>query len=299
MARIVECVPNVSEGRRKDVVDAIANAAREVEGVRILDVEMDASHNRAVLTFVGEPEAVQEAAFRVVAKAVELVDLNAHEGEHPRIGAADVVPFIPISEVSIEECVKLAHDLGKKINEELGVPIYFYAEAALRDERRLLPKIRKGQFEALKEEMGVNPERDPDVGEAKVHPTAGATVVGARGPLIAYNVDLCTDDLDLAKSIAKRIRTSSGGFPAVQAAGFRLEEKGMVQVSMNLLNFRETPIPRVFEAIRQGASEAGVAIERSEVVGLIPLDALLDCAEFYLQLHGFERSQILERRLWE
>ncbi len=278
---------------------AIANAAREVEGVRILNVEMDASHNRAVLTFVGEPGAVQEAAFQVVAKAVELIDLNAHEGEHPRIGAADVVPFIPISEVSIEECVKLAHGLGRRINEELGVPVYYYAEAALKEARRLLPKIRKGQFEALKEEMGVNPERDPDVGEAKIHPTAGATVVGARGPLIAYNVDLCTDDLDLAKSIAKTIRTSSGGFPAVQAAGFRLEEKGMVQVSMNLLNFRETPIPRVFEAIRKGASEAGVPIERSEVVGLIPLDALLDCAEFYLQLHGFDRNQILERRLWE
>ncbi len=281
------------------MVEAIASAARDVEGVRILDVEMDASHNRAVLSLIGEPRLVQEAAFQSVAKAVELIDLNVHEGEHPRIGAADVVPFIPISNISMEECVQLAHELGERVWKALKVPVYYYAEAALKPERQLLPKIRKGEFEALKEEMGVNPKRDPDVGQASVHPTAGATVVGARGPLIAYNVNLCTDDLDLAKSIAKKIRASSGGFPAVQARGFNLEEKGLVQVSMNLLNFRVTSMPKVFEAIREEARTADVPIESSEVVGLVPLDALLDCAEHYLQLQEFYRDQILERRLWE
>ncbi len=299
MAQIVECVPNFSEGRRKDVVDAIAEAARAVEGVRILDVEMDASHNRAVLSFIGAPGPVQEAAFRSVAMAVELIDLTKHEGEHPRMGAADVVPFIPVTGISMEECVGLAHGLGERIWKELEVPVYFYAEAAKREERRLLPKIRKGEFEGLREEMGKNPERDPDVGEPRIHPTAGATVTGARGPLIAYNVNLCTEDLELAQRIAKKIRTSSGGFPAVQAKGFRLEEEGLVQVSMNLLNFRETSIPRVFEAIHEEARAAGVPIESSEVVGLVPLDALLDAAEHALQLHRFDRSQILERRLWE
>ncbi len=280
-------------------MEAIASAAEDVKGVRLLDSEMDASHNRAVLTFIGEPGVVQEAAFRAVARAAELIDLNVHQGEHPRIGAADVVPFIPISNISMEECVQLARQLGERIWGELRVPIYFYAEAALKPERRLLPNIRKGEFEALKEEMGVDPERDPDVGEARIHPTAGATVVGARGPLIAYNVNLCTDDLDVAKRIAKKIRASSGGFPEVQAKGFRLEEKGMVQVSMNLLNFRVTAIPRVFEAIREDAKAADVPIDSSEIVGLVPLDALLDCAEFYLQLQTFSRDQILERRLWE
>lgn len=299
MAQIVECVPNFSEGRRKDVVEAIASAVREVQGVRLLDVEMDSSHNRAVLTFIGEPGAVQEAAFRSAAKAVELIDLNVHRGEHPRIGAADVIPFVPISNISMEGCVRIAHELGERLWKELAVPVYFYAEAALKPERRLLPKIRKGEFEALKEEMGVKPERRPDVGEPRIHPTAGATVVGARGPLIAYNVNLRTDDLDLAKRIAKRIRASSGGFPGVQAKGFRLEDKDMVQVSMNLLNFRVTAIPTVFEAIREEAEAAGVSIDSSEVVGLVPLDALLDCAESYLQLEEFSRDQILERRLWE
>lgn len=299
MARLVECVPNFSEGRRDEVIEAIASAARAVDGVRLLDLERDASHNRMVLTLVGEPDPVQEAAFQAVAKAVELIDLTAHEGEHPRIGAADVVPFIPISGVSMEECVAMAHRVGRRINESLQVPVYFYAEAAQREDRRLLPEIRRGQFEALQKEMGTNPDRDPDVGEAKLHPTAGATAVGARGPLIAYNVDLETTDLALAKAIAKKVRTSSGGFPAIQAAGFRLEEKDQVQVSMNLLDFRVTSIPTVFEVIRKEAEAAGVAIHRSEVVGLIPLDALLDAAEHSLQLTDFERQQILEKRLWE
>lgn len=281
------------------MVRAISAAIQEVEGVRLLGEEMDPDHNRAVLTFVGAPAPVAEAAFRGIAKAVELIDLNDHEGEHPRIGAADVVPFVPVAGVTMEECVALAHDLGRRVWDELHVPVYFYAEAASRPERRLLPSIRKGEFEGLREQMGKDPTREPDVGDPRIHPTAGATVVGARGPLIAYNVNLATDDLALAQAIAKKIRASSGGFPEIQAKGFALEDRGQVQVSMNVVNFRVTPIPIVFEAIRKEAEAAGVAIAESEIVGLVPLEALLDAAEAYLRLEDFERDQILERRLWE
>lgn len=299
MRAIVECVPNFSEGRRKDVVEAIADAVREVQDVRLLDREMDPDHNRSVLTFLGPPEAVSQAAFRSARKAVELVDLTQHKGEHPRIGAVDVIPFVPISGVTMEDCVRLAHDLGRRLWDELRIPVYFYAEAALKEERWRLPDIRRGEFEALREEMGRDPQRDPDVGEPRIHPTAGATVVGARGPLIAFNVNLATEDLDLAKAIARKVRESSGGFPAIQAKGFRLEDRGLVQVSMNVVNFRVTSIPTVFDAIQEEAEEAGVGIAESEIVGLVPLDALLDCAERYLRLAGFGRDQILERRLWE
>lgn len=299
MARLVECVPNFSEGRRKEVVAALADAVRSVDGVRLLDSEMDPDHNRAVLTFLGPPEAVSEAAFRSASEAVARIDLNEHQGEHPRIGAVDVIPFVPISDLAMAECVDLAHALGRRLWEELEVPVYFYAEAAQREERRRLPDIRRGEFEALKEEMGKDPARDPDVGEPRIHPTAGATVVGARGPLIAFNVNLGTDELQLAQAIAKRIRASSGGFPGIQAKGFRLEDRSLVQVSMNVVNFRVTSIPTVFEAIKEAAEDAGVPIVGSEIVGLVPLDALLDAAEAYLKLEEFQRDQILERRLWE
>lgn len=281
------------------MVQAISEAIASVESVRLLGEEMDPDHNRAVLTFVGEPDPVVEAAFRAVAEAVERIDLTKHQGEHPRIGAADVVPFVPIANITMEECVDLARELGRRVWEELRVPVYFYAEAALRDDRRLLPSIRKGEFEVLREAMGKDPDRDPDVGDPKIHPTAGATVVGARGPLIAYNVNLATDDLALAQAIAKKIRASSGGFPEIQAKGFSLEDRGQVQVSMNVMNFRVTSVPTVFEAIRKEAEDAGVAIAGSEIVGLVPLEALLDAAEAYLRLEGFQRDQILERRLWE
>jgi glutamate formiminotransferase len=299
MVQVVECVPNFSEGRRAEVVKAISDAIVRVEGVRLLGEEMDPDHNRAVLTFVGEPQPVVEAAFQAVAQAVDLIDLTQHKGEHPRIGAADVVPFIPIANISMEECADLARGLGRRVWEELRVPVYFYAEAAHRENRRLLPKIRKGEFEGLREAMGKDPDRDPDVGDPKIHPTAGATVVGARGPLIAYNVNLATDNLALAQAIAKQIRASSGGFPDIQAKGFSLEDRGQVQVSMNVLNFRVTSIPTVFEAIRKEAEAAGVAVAGSEIVGLVPLEALLDAAEGYLRLEDFQRDQILERRLWE
>jgi glutamate formiminotransferase len=299
MVQVVECIPNFSEGRRAAVVQAISEAITSVEGVRLLGEEMDPDHNRAVLTFVGEPEPVVEAAFRAVAEAVKRIDLTKHQGEHPRIGAADVVPFVPIANITMEECVNLARELGRRVWEELRVPVYFYAEAAQRDDRRLLPPIRKGEFEGLREAMGKDQDRDPDVGDPKIHPTAGATVVGARGPLIAYNVNLATDDLALAQAIAKRVRASSGGFPEIQAKGFSLEDRGQVQVSMNVMNFRVTSIPTVFEAIRKEAGDAGVAIAGSEIVGLVPLEALLDAAEAYLRLEDFHRDQILERRLWE
>ncbi len=299
MAQIVECVPNFSEGRRSEVVRAISEAVERVEGVRLLDEEMDRDHNRAVLTFVGKPDPVVEAAFRAVARAAELIDLTKHQGEHPRIGATDVVPFVPIADITMEECVNLARALGRRIWEELRVPVYFYAEAALRDDRRLLPQIRQGEFEGLRETMGKDPNRDPDVGDPEIHPTAGATAVGARGPLIAYNVNLATDDLGLAQTIAKRVRASSGGFPEIQAKGFALADRGQVQVSMNVLNFRVTSIPTVFGAIQKEAEAAGVPIVGSEIVGLVPLEALLDAAEAYLGLEDFQHDQILERRLWE
>lgn len=299
MPAVVECVPNFSEGRRAEVVEAIAEAVRSVDGVRFLDREMDADHNRAVLTFLGPPDAVAEAAVRGAAKAVELIDLTQHEGEHPRMGAVDVIPFIPISGITMEACVDLARETGRRIWEELEVPVYFYGEAARVEERRRLPHIRRGEFEGLREEMGRDPARAPDVGEARIHPTAGATAVGARGPLIAFNVNLDTDDLDLANAIAKRIRASSGGFPAIQAKGFRLEERRIVQVSMNVVNFRVTSLPTVFGAVREEADAAGVEVVGTEIVGLVPLDALLDVAESTLRLEGFQRDQILERRLWE
>ncbi|MFQ5920335.1 MAG: glutamate formimidoyltransferase [Thermoplasmata archaeon] len=299
MVQVVECVPNFSEGRRASVVKAISEAVEGVEGVRLLGEEMDPDHNRAVLTLVGEPDSVVEAAFQAISKAVELIDLTQHQGEHPRIGAADVVPFVPIANITMEECVALAGELGRRIWEELRVPVYFYGEAALREDRRLLPNIRRGEFEGLREAMGTDPARDPDVGEPRIHPTAGATVVGARGPLIAYNVNLASDDLALAQGIAKKVRASSGGFPEIQAKGFSLEDRGQVQVSMNVMNFRVTSIPTVFAAIQKEADAAGVAVAGSEIVGLVPLESLLDAAEAYLGLEDFQRDQILERRLWE
>lgn len=297
--KIVQCVPNFSEGRRKDVVEAIANEARKIEGVRLLDVEMDASHNRAVITFIGGPDQVRRSAFACASKAVELIDMERHKGEHPRIGAVDVIPFVPISNVTMEECVDLARSLGKEIAEKLGIPVYLYEEAATRPERRNLADLRKGEYEGLKKEIETNPERKPDFGLAKTHPTAGATVVGARYPLIAYNINLGTRDINIAKKIAKAVRHSDGGLRYVKALGFEIEDKNIVQVSMNLVNYQQTPVFRAFEMVRTEAERYGVPIIGSEIVGLVPMDALLDCAEFYLKLENFKREQVLEKRLWE
>ncbi|RPI88500.1 MAG: glutamate formimidoyltransferase [Chloroflexi bacterium] len=293
--QLVECIANYSEARRPEVVDAIAEAIISVPGVRFLDRHTDLDHNRTVLTFVGPPEGVEEAAFRSIAKAKELIDLDQHKGEHPRIGAADVVPFVPISGVSMEECVEIARRLGSRVGNELEIPVYLYEEAATRPERQNLENIRRGQYEALKEEMGLKPERDPDFGPKRVGP-AGATVIGARYPLIAYNVYLTTDDVSVAKKIAKAVRHSSGGLRYVKGLGLLVE--GRAQVSMNLTNFRETPIARVVEFIRREAERYGVSIHHSELVGLIPEEALVDAAVWYLQMDQFELDQILERKLY-
>jgi len=299
MVEVVECVPNFSEGRRPEVVEALAQAIASVEGVQLLDREMDASHNRSVITFIGSRAAVAEAAFQGAKKAVELIDMNLHRGEHPRIGALDVLPFVPIAGVAMEACVALAREVGQRIAEELQVPVYLYARAATRPDRRILADIRRGEYEGLKSEIETVPDRRPDFGPARLHPTAGAIAVGARPILIAWNVNLATTDLGLAKRIAKEIRESDGGFPAVQAKGFELKDKGMVQVSMNALDYRATNLVTVFDAIKARAAAAGVGIAGTEVVGLIPLDALLDAANAYFHLKDFQRGQILEARLWE
>src|SRR5213594_2472006 len=299
MAEIVECVPNFSEGRRKDVVDAIAEAIGSVAGVRVLDQEMDANHNRSVITFVGDRAGVAEAAFRGAQKAVERIDMNRHQGEHPRIGALDVLPFVPISGVTMDDCVGLARSVGKRIAEELRIPVYLYEAAATRPDRRALPDVRRGEFEGLKVAIETDPDRKPDFGPAKLHPTAGACIVGARPVLIAWNVDLGTKDLNVAKRIAKAIRESDGGLPAVRAKGFELADRGLVQVSMNMTDYRKTSLVQAFEAIRELATKEHVEIVESEIIGVVPLDALVEAATQYLKLARFHREQILGTRLWE
>jgi len=294
--KIVECVPNFSEGRRQPVIDAIAAAIGSVDGVRVLDVQSDADHNRTVVTFVGSPEAVAEGAFQSIATAARWIDLNHHRGEHPRIGAADVVPLVPVRGVTMEECVALARQLGRRVGEELGIPVYLYEEAATRPERRNLADIRHGEYEGLKEEILTNPDRAPDFGPARLGP-AGATVIGARPFLIAYNVFLTTADVEIARQIARAVRHSGGGLRYVKALGLLVN--GKAQVSMNLTDFRHTPVYRVVEMIRREAARYGVAVERSELIGLIPQQALLDAAQWYLQLDGFMPEQVLENRLQE
>jgi glutamate formiminotransferase/formiminotetrahydrofolate cyclodeaminase len=292
--QIVECIPNFSEARRPEVVEAIMQAVTSTPEIALLDRHSDLDHNRTVLTFVGPPAEVEEAAFRAIAKAAELIDLDRHTGEHPRIGATDVVPFVPIKGISMPECVLMARRLGQRVGEELGIPVYLYEAAATRPERTNLENLRRGQYEALKEEMGVKPERDPDFGPAKVGP-AGATVIGARPPLIAFNVYLTTDDVSIAKKIAKAVRHSSGGLRYVKALGLLVE--GRAQVSMNLTNYLGTPVARVVETIRREAGRYGVGVHHSELVGLIPQQALVEAARWYLQLDQFESEQILEYRL--
>ncbi len=299
MRKIVECVPNFSEGKRKEVVDKIVETILSVPNVFLLDVEMNPDHNRSVVTFIGEPESCLEAAFRATKMASELIDLTKHKGEHPRIGATDVIPFVPISGITMEECVELAKKLGKRIADELNIPVYLYEQAATRPDRVDLANIRKGEFEGLREEIEKNPERAPDFGKPKLHPTAGATVVGARFPLIAYNINLNTNDLNVAKNIAKAIRFKDGGLRYVKALGFEIKEKNCVQVSINMTNYLQTPLYRVFEMVKREGERYGVMIKESEIVGLVPLKALIDTAIYYLQLDTFKENQILELRLPE
>src|SRR5215470_3872385 len=294
MQTLVECVPNFSEGRDKSTVDAIIEAMK-LDGVYLLDREMDADHNRCVITLVGERGPVQEAAIRGVGKAAELIDLNQHQGAHPRLGAADVVPFIPIDGVSIEDCVTMARHVGQQIWQRHKIPVYLYEAAAASSERQNLENIRRGQFEGIRDEIATNPARKPDFGEPRLHTSAGACGVGARKFPIAYNVFLSTPDVDIAKKIAKAVRFSTGGLRFVKAAGFLV--RGQAQVSMNLTDFEQTPIHRVFEMVRSEAARYGVIPSSSEIVGLIPKKALEQAAEWFLQVEHFDSSLILENRL--
>jgi glutamate formiminotransferase / formiminotetrahydrofolate cyclodeaminase len=291
---LVECIPNFSEARRPEVVDAILEAIRNVPEVQVLDRHSDLDHNRTVVTFVAPPPAAEEAAFRAIARAAELIDLNVHTGQHPRIGATDVVPFVPLVESSMLECVELSRRLGKRVAAELNLPVYLYEESATRPERQNLENIRKGEYEILKKEIGSNPERTPDFGPHLLG-SAGAVVIGARQPLIAFNVYLTTDDVSVAEKIARAIRYSSGGLRYVKAIGVKVH--GLAQVSMNLTNYRKTPVGRVIEMIRREAAVYGVTIHHSELVGLIPQAALTDAASWYLQMEGFKSEQVLENRL--
>jgi glutamate formiminotransferase len=300
MVSLIECVPNFSEGRRAEVVDEIVRAVGQIDGVTLLDHSRDETHNRSVVTFAGAAEPVVRAATAAVGRAIQLIDMEQHTGAHPRIGAVDVIPFVPLGSTRIEECVDLARRFGEQIAKLFDIPVYLYGEAALRPERRRLADVRRGQYEGLKAEIGVNPERDPDYGPHHLHPRAGAVAVGARKPLIAFNVNLATDDLALARRIATTIRESSGGLPAVQAMGVLLENPGegrFAQVSMNLVDWEMTGIARVVGEIRRLAEEAGTVSDHCELIGLAPTGALLEVAADALGLRGFSPDQALELRL--
>ncbi len=299
MKKIVECVPNFSEGKRKEIIEEIVDQVRKRKDVKLLDYSSDPDHNRTDVTFIGEPQAVKEAALDLAMKCVELIDMNKHKGEHPRMGAIDVVPFIPVYNITMEECVKLAHEFAKEFSERSGVPCFMYEEAATRPDRKNLADVRRGEFEGLKEAIGKDPNRVPDYGPNKIHPTAGATAVGARFFLVAFNVNLGTSDIEIAKKIAKAVRHSSGGYRYVKAMGFEIKERGIVQVSMNLTNYQKTPIFRVFETIKNEAERYGVPVIGSEIIGLVPLEALIMVADHYLRLENFSIDQVLEKRLLE
>ncbi len=292
--KIIECVPNFSEGRRHDVIEAIVDAARSVPGVQVLDVQSDADHNRSVVTMIGSPDAVAEAAYRATAEAARRIDMEQHQGGHPRMGATDVVPFVPVRGVTMGECVEQAKQLGRRVGEELGIPVYLYEAAASRPDRQNLADVRRGEYEELKTAIEADADRAPDYGPARIG-SAGATAIGARPPLVAFNVYLTTDRLEVAQAVARAVRYSSGGLRFVKALGLLVE--GRAQVSMNLTDCSRTPIHRVFELIRAESARYGVAVAGSEVVGLLPAQALLDAAAYYLQLEGFTSQQVLENRL--
>jgi glutamate formiminotransferase len=295
--RLIECVPNFSEGRRPEVIDSIRDAVAAVEGVRVLDIHADAEHNRFVLTYVVPESHAVASGLAAARAAVKYIDLRTHEGAHPRMGALDVFPFVPLGDVPMARCVELAAAFGEAVATELEIPVFLYEEAARRPERTNLENIRKGGFESLREALPTDPDRRPDFGPAAVHPSAGAMAVGARRPLIAFNVYLGTPDPKLAKAIAKAIRHSSGGLRYVKGLGLEMPGPGTTQVSMNLTNYRATSIVTVMDLIRAEAARWGVPVLHSEVVGLIPMDAMLDAAQAFLQLRDFSRDQVLERRL--
>jgi len=292
---IIECIPNVSEGRRPEVIDGMAAAIRAVPGVRLLDYSSDQSHNRSVFTLAGDAAGVKAAVLAMYERAVAAIDLRQHSGEHPRLGAVDVVPFVPIEGVTMKDCVALANEVAQEVASRFQVPVYLYEEASSNPARKNLEDIRRGEFEGLAAKMASDGWA-PDFGPATPHPGAGASVIGARMPLIAYNINLATDRVDVARKIAAAIRHSSGGFRFVKAAGFELKDRGVVQGSMNLTNYEKTPIFRVFEALKREAERYGVQVLESEIVGLVPAAALNAAAEYYLQIAGFKPDQILENK---
>jgi glutamate formiminotransferase len=297
MKRLIECVPNFSEGRDPAKVDALVQVMSAVPGVYVLDREMDADHHRCVITLAGEPDAVGEAAILGAGKALDLIDMTVHQGAHPRVGATDVVPFIPVEGVSLEDCVALARRVGNEIWKRYRIPIFFYEAAATRPERVNLENVRKGQFEGLREELKKNHDRQPDIGEPKLHPTAGVTVVGARKFLVAYNVNLNTSDITVANKIARAIRFSTGGFRYVKSMGVELKARNLAQVSINLTDYEQTPMHRVYETVKREAARYGVMPVGSEIVGLVPKKAIETAADYFLQLENFSPSQVFENKL--
>jgi glutamate formiminotransferase / formiminotetrahydrofolate cyclodeaminase len=297
LSKVIECVPNFSEGKRREIVEALSLALTGVPGVALLNCTMDPSHNRCVISVAGEPKAVSAGIIAAVGKAVELIDLRHHEGQHPRMGSTDVIPIIPISGISMEECIELSAELAQRIAAQYGIPTYLYELSARVPARRDLAAIRKGGFERIRAEIGKDPRRRPDFGPCEVHPSAGVTAIGARAPLIAFNVFLKTKDLKVAQAIAKAVRFSSGGLRNVKALGFEIAHRGQVQVSMNLTDFKETPIFRAFDSVCAEAQRHGVAVASSEIIGLAPQAAIDDCAGHYLRLDNFSSNQILENRL--
>jgi glutamate formiminotransferase len=297
MAKLVECIPNFSEGRDTEVINTLVETAKSVPGVMLLDYSSDASHNRSVFTLVGDPDGIAEAAFRLCKVASEKIDMTKHTGEHPRMGATDVIPFVPVKDTTAEECIEISKKVAKRIYDELQIPIFLYEDSATSEKRRNLATVRKGQFEGMPEKL-LQEEWAPDFGERKIHPTAGITAVGARMPLVAFNVNLNTSDINIANAIAKTIRSSSGGYKFCKAIGVMLEDRNIAQVSMNMVNYEGTPLYRAYEAIRFEAERWGVSIIGSEVIGLTPVKALVDCAEYYLKIENFDyKKQVLENHL--
>jgi glutamate formiminotransferase / 5-formyltetrahydrofolate cyclo-ligase len=295
---LIECVPNFSEGRRADVIEAIVAPFRSQKGCYLLDHRADPDHNRLVVSVVGQAEPIQEALLAASLVAVEKIDLNTHRGAHPRIGAIDVIPFVPLRNIGMAECVQVAHDFGRRFQETTGVPVYFYEDAAIRPQRRALEVIRKGQYESLRVDV-MQPERHPDIGEPRLHPTAGASIIGARKFLIAFNVNLATGNIDVARQIARAIRSSSGGLGSVKGIGLALEERGMVQVSMNVVDYEKNALYRIVEFIRMEARRWGVAIAETEVYGMVPAAALLNSVSYYMQTTGFDSGQVIELAILE
>lgn len=296
--KVVQCVPNFSEGRDLDKIEKIVSPLRGKEGVKLLNYEADKDYNRVVVTVIGEPEAVKNAVVEAIGVATEVIDMTKHEGQHSRMGASDVVPFIPIKNMSMTEAVELAKETGKEIAERYSVPVFLYEKAAAKPQRENLAKVRKGQFEGMPEKLQ-DPEWKPDFGEAKIHPTAGVTAVGARMPLVAYNIDLDTDNIEIANKIARAIRHSGGGYRFIKAGGVEIPERGITQVTMNLTDYTKTAIYRAFEAVKMEARRYGVNVLGSEVVGLVPMEALIDTAAYYLGLYGFSMDKVLETSLME